>query len=258
MSRRPPTPPVGRVDRARARMAPGGRMWSESPLRYPRKRTATSGVPADSVAPVWCITGHVSASSGVITLPEFGEATSAVAFITSRGSSIPTAPAGWTVLASGQQTGAWSGQASWAAIKLDSIAGGEDREVLVDDTNNSSRYAYFGGQTGGHWAWNSGTEYNSVSLAGYAAPPPGSQVFWMAGFMSNRWILDNNPQSCVYDGDEFISCYAKNNGTYSGTAFEDDFTGETWLVDADGLLDFTALGAYGHFGSLAGCFGWTP
>lgn len=51
MSRRPVPPPVGRVDRARSRMAPGGRMWSESPLRYPRKRTAWSGVPQPPAVP---------------------------------------------------------------------------------------------------------------------------------------------------------------------------------------------------------------
>lgn len=49
MSRRPAQPPMTRLDVARSRMAPGGRMWSESPIRYPRRRTAVAGVPLQAV-----------------------------------------------------------------------------------------------------------------------------------------------------------------------------------------------------------------
>ncbi len=52
MTRRPPMPPDGNIRRAHQRMAPGGRLWSESPVRGPAVRVAAAGDDPPPVAPV--------------------------------------------------------------------------------------------------------------------------------------------------------------------------------------------------------------
>jgi hypothetical protein len=96
MSRRPPTGPLANVDRARGRMAPGGRMWSESPVVPVRRRVGAAGIPQilvpDYVAPA----GYLSNANPKRITTEAGD--NVCLIIGSTDQPYPSVPSGWTVL----------------------------------------------------------------------------------------------------------------------------------------------------------------
>lgn len=64
MTRRPPMPPDGNIRRAHQRMAPGGRLWSESPVRGPAVRVVAAGDDPDTQCTAADTLGYSSGTPG--------------------------------------------------------------------------------------------------------------------------------------------------------------------------------------------------
>lgn len=144
MSRRPLMHPVGRLAKAQNRMAPGGILWSESPIprrhspRVPMLGEDTALVePADLVR-VYGTDAHVGATpgvadvflnlilssgSGLLALPYPGDAVATV--VVADGPITP--PSGWTTLGSGLL----GSTIRWLAAAADSAPAGLSQDFAV-------------------------------------------------------------------------------------------------------------------------------
>jgi hypothetical protein len=111
VSRRPLTGPG-----VAARMAPGGRLWSESPVRRPYPRVRQAGAPVSvPVAVPFISEGAVNAQSSTgaaghgrlfwYDTREVGDILVALAVGQNAGADVVAAPAGWTTVATGTLTG---------------------------------------------------------------------------------------------------------------------------------------------------------
>jgi hypothetical protein len=98
-----------RLDVARGRMSPGGRMWSESPVRYPRRRTATAGIPAAAIPPdeLSIFEGGGTSGSWTISPPGgaalFDASTMCLSVIGLGAAAVAAPPAGWALLRTATQ-----------------------------------------------------------------------------------------------------------------------------------------------------------
>jgi hypothetical protein len=117
MTRRPMRPPMAAADGARRRMAPGGRMWSESPVVYPRERVAGAGtVTIPDVT--YVAFANLNTTTGDLTWNAARQAGDLmVALVAANGGTV-SAPAGWTTHASGS-----AGSAAWILASGVSVGG---------------------------------------------------------------------------------------------------------------------------------------
>lgn len=136
MSSRPRQPSMARVNKARSRMAPGGLMWSESPIPRPGKRRVRRlGTPP---TPPTYVSGSTLAFSGTdaamtSTGLTVGDVMTCVAI--TKGAAI-TPPSGWVTLVSGAVTDLnyWAG---WITL-----AGSDDLTLVRANTTYAALGQY--------------------------------------------------------------------------------------------------------------------
>lgn len=211
MSRRPQQPPITRLDTARSRMAPGGRMWSESPIRYPRRRTAVTGVPPAVPCPEFTAnrimvaggTNNDGAWSGAIDPgAHVGAGDWVVLFLVGYlcGTAM-AAPPGFTLLGSGSWPAGgegWGGNwavfatraaAGWSSAAVAEISGQVGGKPVSRFRTQGAQAWAFRGLGGGAWKW--ATTQQGTGRTVIIGPAPDAcvrlQAVIGAGYLSDGW-----------------------------------------------------------------------
>lgn len=137
MTRRPLRPPGARDAGARRRMAPGGRMWSESPVVFPRERVAGAGTPAD---PTYVAFGTLNTDTGALTWTAARESGDRLLAAAVSNGGTPVPPPGWTTIDTGT-----AGAAQWV-VAAGISAGGAQNTIegtwTLPGTGGSAAVAY--------------------------------------------------------------------------------------------------------------------
>lgn len=261
MSRRPPASPLANVDRARGRMAPGGRMWSESPVIPVRRRVGQAGLPVLADPP----TGVTITRQSGNLLVDVEDATSAVALAYATGYDDLDAPAGWEVLADGFvfEVAIPGSPIAWALLALNDATDTHDLtfdwltplgpDGLVHRVTGVYQLSFLGGSPG-TWSVAVGATYEEEARAALTAPPSG-QVFAQFGALSSVWTGESSglPAGFSLGPSAAVSDYGPTAGTYTGDDF-DMFTG----TPATGSITWTSLGALGSPNSQSLAIAWNP
>jgi hypothetical protein len=213
-------------------------MWSESPIRYPRRRTAVAGQPVTNL-PDAARVSHVEAPGSDIggggtrrlTIPPLDGYTTALLITAGVGVSTPPAPAGWRVLGGGT-VGVADGlylPLVWQALCIDQVGGGES--LTIDTTvgdNQMTQYAgllaVFSGSAGGRWSLAEGPPVVGSPVVKWATPPAGVGPFVQAcPHTMHNWMTDPPGYSSI--STSFATVFGPTPGAYSGADYETRFMG---------------------------------
>lgn len=280
MSRRPQPPTVGRIDTARARMAPGGRMWSESPIRTPRQRVAQSGVLVPGTQPIGAVIQDTQArllapadASYVCPMDEAPDGvTHAASLICATNYTTITAPAGWDILASNGGIGgglSQGGPMAWAIAVTTDVALGAAPEWYLTDRARSTQgstvsclWAYFIGGSGGSLTVDVGRDAETQYSEFCKSPPGGAQAWVYMNALKGVYNLQSAidvpgaPGSFggqYSDGAAAVLAYPREPGN-TGQLTED----LTQVLPETALFQWGTIGAYGTPAWQALCVGWKP
>lgn len=236
-------------------------MWSESPIRYPRKRTAVSGTEILGDPPIAAVVTHVdyTNTAGVwsVAIPDPpAGAFAGVLVLTGVYVWDPEFPAGWNELhhsryGSGGEydvaIGSWIGSspASGQTVDLTPYAG-----ISVKDGHGWM--LWLTGGSGGSFALAAGP-VGDQSEVGFIAPPSGSYCWWQVSAGSQALGLGVNPTPADVEWgfpDGVLACYPAR-GAYDTTEFAVEWVNGSPI--ASGVIDWESGG------SLWGqpfCVGW--
>lgn len=272
MSRRPSAPPVGRINTARARMAPGGRMWSEAPLRYPRRRIAMAGhLPGPVVMPTAAYmadAGNASndgdTSAGWVTV-DTGWTHVAVVAVRAISSTI-TPPAGWTTLdefvrATGSspvlRVGLYVVEDAAAdtsgVFTIGNVGGGQVAVEIV-------KTAFVGLSSGGTFHLVEGAHFTDPNnVYQFKTPDPSWVLGWQLTFQfGNAYGFYSVPPLCENAGGLVSHAKVPYANAVSQAAVEAAYGPEAPHQPESESWYFDSIGAYRPYGSLALALGWTP
>lgn len=255
-----------RLDVARGRMAPGGRMWSESPIRYPRRRTATAGVPFTGTPPLSLVTGFsgddVQGAPASLPIPLAAipaNTSHAAALMATSNYDTLTPPPGWTVVASGGPvgSGSWTGGGMrWALAFSDAAPtpGSAPPWTLSDPREpgdycyNCATYVYFIGAQLGRLIYEPGPVFDSARAEPNPDPPGGAVAWAYVGALKGVYGSASITPATLYI----------NKGPVGGYVFPKSTTDVTQTPGAGSVITWSTSGAYGSPASRSYAVGWAP
>jgi hypothetical protein len=232
------------------------------------RRTIGATAIALGAEPTATVVTSIAASGATTTTAPAGAVgtTSALLFVCCVGGKNMTVPAGWTVLANGDDgaTSYFNSSLEWWVLAIDTYDGTEGRTFTFPDPAPSGIHAYvrgfvahFSGGIGGHWAVAIGEKKINQALATMTTPPSGSGPYIQFGGLTGVYASATGPAGTDIAKGPAGHYLIPANGTYTGTAFTDDFVTRTPYTVSD-TVTWGTLGAYGPPNSVSFAARWIP
>lgn len=253
-------------------------MWSESPIRYPRRRTAVSGAPVEGEPPTaalriaYGVDGVHESFPGTnigpaeLTMPAW-EGTSALIILVGRGVFGLEAPDGWQVLDSGAGPiapvpGGSGAGIEWLAAAVTTADSGTDRtfratEWATHDGTVYSLYMFgyqFSGGSGGWFSVSPGPQAADQQLE--FAPPITAPVRGQETVLTGSGGWSSTPPPGMGSlGSTYLTSAPWPGVSASGLDFQDLFED---LTPQTAGVAYPFANLYGPAAWLSFAWGWTP